>query len=95
MTDLPEFVYLVTVDSEWPVSAIADDHPGTAERVAREVERRSQSGNVWRPGLVHVWKARLADACEVDLLPSVMTRPSLRERTEWTGADATEGKPDA
>jgi hypothetical protein len=80
MADLPEFVYLVSVDGEWPVSAIADCHPSTPESVEREVRRRSESGNVWRPGQVHVWKCRLADAREVDLLPAATVRPSLRER---------------
>lgn len=82
MTELPEFVYLVTVDTEWPVSAIASDHPSIAEQVEREVARRRASANVSRPGQVHVWKARLADVREVDLIPAVTTGPSLRERGE-------------
>jgi hypothetical protein len=77
---LPEFIYLVTVDSEWPVSAIADDHPSTAERVEREVERRCQSGNVPHRSYVHVWRVPVAGAVEVELLPSAVVRPSLRER---------------
>lgn len=81
MADIPEFVYLVTVDGEWPVSAIADCHPTTPESVEREVKRRSESGNVWHAGQVHVWKCRLTDVREVDLLPAAVVRPSLRERT--------------
>lgn len=81
MAELPQYVYLVTVDTEWPVSAIADDNPAIiAGRVEREVARRSASGNVWRDGLIHVWKARLADIREVDLMPSATVKPSLRER---------------
>lgn len=79
MTELPEFVYLVTVDIEWPVSAIADG-PYVAETVEREVWLRGESGNVYDSRQVHVWKARLTDVVEVDLLPSATTRPSLRER---------------
>ena len=79
MADLPEFVYLVTVDTEWPVSVIADDHPSTPERVERIVQSRRESPNVW-PEHVHVWKARLTDVREVDLLPTTTVSPSLRER---------------
>ena len=81
MADLPEYVYLVTVDCEWPVSALADDHPTImAEVVEREVARRAGSGNVSRPSQVHVWKARLVDVREVDLMPATTVRASLRER---------------
>lgn len=82
MTELPEFVYLVTVDTEWPVSVIPDDHPSTAERVERVVQQRSESANVYHPGQIHVWQARLTDVREVDLLPSTTVRASLREREE-------------
>jgi len=76
---MPEYVYLVTVDNEWPVSAIADDSgPAIAERVAAEVDRRAKSGNVWRGNQVKVWRARLTDVRKVDLLPSAIVRPSLR-----------------
>jgi hypothetical protein len=80
MAEIPEFVYLVTVDGEWPVSAIADDHPSIASIVETEVLRRRTSANVSRPEQVHVWSARLTDVREVDLLPAVTTEPSLRER---------------
>lgn len=83
MTDLPEFVYLVTTATEWPVSVLVNDNDGIfAERVERVVARRRESANVYHPGQVHVWKARLAEAVEVDLLPSATTRPSIRERGE-------------
>jgi hypothetical protein len=81
MTDLPEFVYLVTVDGEWPVSAIADCHPTTPESVEREVKRRTSGGLVPRSTAhAHIWKCRLADVREVDLLPAASVKPSLRER---------------
>lgn len=82
MADLPEFVYLVTVDSEWPVSAIADDHPSVAGAVEDVVERRRKSPNVMRREQIHVWKARLTDVREVDLMPAATVRPTLRERTD-------------
>jgi len=77
---LPEFVYLVTVDSEWPVSAIAGDHPSTPDLVEREVERRCQSANVPHRSYVHVWRVPVENAVEMELLPSATVRPSLRER---------------
>jgi len=76
---LPEFVYLVTVDTEWPISAIADGSYA-AEHVEREVNRRAGSGNVWHRSQVHVWKCRLDDVHEVDLMPTTTVRASLRER---------------
>lgn len=81
MTKMPEFVYLVTVDGEWPVSAIADDHPSTASRVEKEVARRTKGASPVLPARAHVWRARLADLTEVDLVPSQAVDPQLRERT--------------
>lgn len=80
MTQLPEFVYLITVDGEWPVTAIADDHPSTADAVASHVERRKQSSNVTHNSQIHVWKVPVTNAREVDLLPAAVVRPQLRER---------------
>lgn len=80
MVELPEFVYLVTVDTEWPISVVVDYGHDAADHVARVVDQRGASANVWRSGQVHVWKARLTDMREVDLMPSVTTRPALRER---------------
>lgn len=75
---LPEFVYLVTSLREWPVSALADDNPPImADRVDREVARRGESGNV-SPGDLKVWRARLTDVVEVDLMPETVVRASLR-----------------
>lgn len=83
MTDLPEFVYLVSVDTEWPVSVVVDYGDSlTAGRVEDVVVSRRKSDNVSWPGQVHVWKARLTDIREVDLLPAVTTRPVIRERTD-------------
>lgn len=82
MAELPEFVYLVTVDTEWPVSVVVDDHPSAAERIERVVKERRAGGNVSRPEQVHVWKARLTDVREVDLLPTTTVGPSLRERDQ-------------
>jgi hypothetical protein len=90
---LPEFVYFVTVDTEWPVSAFADDHAQStlAERLEREVKRRSESANVFRPGLVHVWKARVTDVEEVELLPAATIQPQIRPR-EPAGNESGNGR---
>lgn len=80
MTQLPDHVYMITVDGEWPVTAIVDDHVTTAARVERAVNERAASLNVYRPDQVRVWKARLADVREVDLVPPVTVPATLRER---------------
>jgi hypothetical protein len=91
---IPPFVYLVTVDTEWPISAILDDHPTlTAMRVEDEVTRRRRSTNVARPEQVRVWKARLVDIHEVDLLLSTTVGPSLCER-KLPAPDSTLRPPD-
>ena len=77
---LPELVYLITVKSEWPVSAIADDHSTTPERVEREVERRCRSANVPHRSYVHVWRVPVKDAVEMELMPRAEVKPSLRVR---------------
>jgi hypothetical protein len=81
MTKLPTHVYLVTVDTEWPVSAIASDHPSIAERVQDEVLRRFASENVMRPEQVHVRKACLTDVIEVDLVPARTVGPFIVEKS--------------
>lgn len=80
MTDLPEFVYLVTVDGTWPVSAVADCHPSTPRVVADLVEKRIEGKDPDARRRVHVWKARLTDVREVDLVPAQTIGPELRER---------------
>ena len=77
-TKIPDFIYLITVDSEWPVSLIADNET-VAASVEREVHRRASSGNVSHPGQVKVWKARLTDVVPVQLNPAKTVGPSLTE----------------
>lgn len=79
--DLPTEVYLVTADTEWPVTVIVNDNDGIiASRVADAVQRRRQSANVLRPEEVRVWRARIADPVEVDFTPATVVPASLRER---------------
>jgi len=91
MVELPEHVYLVTVDGEWPVSAIADDHPSIAATIELAVDRRAHSQNVSNRAQVHVWKARLVDCREVDLIPATTTEPQIRERKRPEEEQATVG----
>jgi hypothetical protein len=79
MAELPEFIYLITVETQWMVSAIAGDHPNTPERVVAEVERRSGTapGSDARGG-THVWRVPVAGAVEMDIVPGEVIKPSLR-----------------
>ena len=72
-----EFVYLVSVYGEWPVSAIADDHSSTPNRIEDEVNRRRESGN----GPVRVWRARIDDLIELELIPARTVGPELKVKT--------------
>jgi hypothetical protein len=81
MAEMPEFVYLITVDGEWPVSAIAADHISTPERIEREVERRGK-GSSWGSQSrqrVHVWRVKVEYVQEVYLMPTTTVKASLRE----------------
>lgn len=74
-----EYVYLITVEGEWPVSAIADCHSSTPEVVEREVIRkRNASAGGAAFSRVHVWRARLTDLTEVELVPARTVGPELR-----------------
>lgn len=86
MADLPEFVYLVTLDHEWPVSAIAGDHPHVAAWVEAEVARRAPDD--WARSHAHVWRVRVTDVEEMELLPSATVRASLREKASVDDAAA-------
>lgn len=78
--EIPEFVYLITMDSEWVVTAVADCHPSTPEAVAKEVERRNNnSSSPLRR--VRVLRARLVDIQEMELVPEQTIPASLRELT--------------
>ncbi len=85
MTKLPEFVYLVTVDNEWPVSAIAGDHPSVIDWVAAEVKRREASANAAYPQMVHVWRVPVADAVEVEISQPAVVPASMKVRVPEAG----------
>lgn len=74
---LPEVVYLITVDGEWPVSAFAEDHPSTADRVEVGVAHRMKDAP---SRCIHVWKADLVNVREVDLMPATTIRAKIVER---------------
>lgn len=79
MAELPGYVYLVTVEGEWPVSAIADDHTSTPERVADEVARRTSGSSPPRSTAhAHVWRVQVIEAVEMDVVPAQTVKPSLR-----------------
>lgn len=74
-----EYVYLVSAEGEWPVSAIADDHPSTPSRVEAEVKRRQKDGPHGRSlQRIHVWRARITDLTELELVPARQVEAELR-----------------
>ena len=77
--NLPEFVYLIWTAAEWPVDAVAGDHPLTAQWVAERVQKRVASPNVINAADVRVWRVRVTEPVEMELTPETVTPPSLRE----------------
>lgn len=77
--ELPEYVYLITVNGEWPVSAIAADHPSLPDRIHREIQRRVLTGPQRRINSVHVWRVPVMQATEVQLVPEKTIPAELRD----------------
>lgn len=80
--DAPEVVYLVTSRTEWPVSSYIGDPDSAAAWADREVERRRRSGNHVNRSELKVWRARLTDVEELELMPETVVRASLRPRCD-------------
>jgi hypothetical protein len=76
MARLPEHVYLIATEGEWPWSAVAGDHPSAADEVVAEAERRKAAGT----GAVHTWQVSLADAIEIDPVPAHTVPASLQAK---------------
>jgi hypothetical protein len=92
MPDLPEFVYLITVDGEWPVSARAGDHPTTPGALADEVKRRTTGRNVQATDRAHIWRVPVKNAVEMEIIPEQKIPASMQEKTDIMSdlpADAT------
>lgn len=76
----PEFVYLIVATTEWPVDAVADG-PHAVHHVDRIVAKRLTSGNVQgERHRVKVFRARIEDLEEVELLPATVVGPQLRPK---------------
>lgn len=58
-----EYVYLITAEGEWPVSAVAD-----GPHAARAVEERARERGKDR--VVHVWRAKVSGLVELELIPA-------------------------
>ena len=83
LEDLPDEVFLVWVDTEWPIHALVNDNDGIfLDRVHRSVEARLSSVHVRDRSQVHVARARLTDFTEMELLPPVTTQPRLAPKGE-------------
>lgn len=78
----PEHVYVVCVTSEWPIDVISGE-PEThaASGVEMVVKRRLESGNVTGREQIKVFKARLTDIEEVELMPTTTVRAALRPKS--------------
>lgn len=76
MSKLPEFVYLVTVEGEWPVTAIAGDHPSAIDRVADAVKRRADNAHGFTAD-VRVWRVPVTEAVQMKLTPATVLPASL------------------
>lgn len=74
--DLPEFVYLVTVDSAWPVSvmvAYGDESDGPHLNDLMESRQRSGTSTLQ----IRAWRARLTDIKPVDVQPERVIPASI------------------
>ena len=76
MARLPGYVYLIMAEGQWPVAAVAGDHPGAPDEVLAAVAARS--GTAGAP--VRVWKVSLAGAVPVDAIPPREVPAELAER---------------
>lgn len=78
--ELPRNVYLVKVDGEWPIDVVAED--GGAERLAERldeiVKNRSMSAGGAGRKCVRVFRARIGDFEEVEVVPARRVGPELR-----------------
>lgn len=74
---LPEHIYLVTVEGEWPVTAIAGDHPGVIDHVAAAVKRRTENASGFSAS-VRVWRVPVTGAAEMELTPPQMLPASVK-----------------
>jgi hypothetical protein len=78
-TELPDHVYLITVDGEWPVTAVAADHPSLPDRIERAVQSRVANGPQRDIRKVHVWRVPVMQATEVELVPAKVLPASISE----------------
>jgi len=75
---LPEHIYLVTVEGEWPVTAIAGDHPSVIDHVASAVKRRTDNAAGFADARVHVWRVPVTGAVEMELTPPQVLPASVK-----------------
>lgn len=74
-----EYVYLVSAEGEWPVDAIAHDHPSAPERVEAEVKRRQEGDRMRR---IHVWRIPVTGLVELELIEARTVEAELRVKTD-------------
>lgn len=74
---LPEFVYLITIEGEWPVSAVAGDHPSTADLIGAEIKRRTSGQNPRSTTHARIWRIPVTEATELRLVPERRVQATL------------------
>lgn len=72
---LPEYVYLITVDGEWPVTAVAGDHPGAIDRVAAAVKRRTGNARGFSSD-IRIWRVRVTEPAEMKMTTATVVPAS-------------------
>lgn len=93
LTELPDHVYLVTVDGEWPVTAIAADHPSLPDRLQQIVEKRVSEGPQRNVNSVHVWRVPVIQCVEVELVPKQILPAQIKVpgEVQFTPVSCPEG----
>jgi hypothetical protein len=78
---VPEFIYVILESSRWAVTAIPDG-PYAADQVAAEVERRVPQGDTWGMSHLHIYRCRVTEVAEVELIPAREVKAEIQVKKE-------------
>jgi hypothetical protein len=70
-------VYLIICESQWPVEAIAHDHPSALQSAAEKAQELRKKDTTTR-----VLRIPVRDAVEMEIVPKQIIQASLKERSE-------------
>lgn len=79
MPSVPEHAYFILEDSKWPVTAIADG-PYVIDHIISEIERRVSRGDEYGMAHLHIFKCKVTDIVEVELIPSQVIKAEIRDK---------------